>query len=341
MAVVMMTAYGDENIAIHAIEEHVDGYLRKPFVVEALFSVVTQTLKRTRIERERQRLIAQLRESNRELMTHYERLEHANRELRTLDKLKSEFLANVGHELRTPLNSIIGFTELLLQGYSGDLSDDQSRQLQMVLQSGNQLLGVVNDVIELSMLNTGQVQMQREYLPLSKIIDDAVQEVQVQATQKHLSLVKHIEPSLPLCYCSQEKVRLIITNLLDNAIKFSSSGTITITARMSSALPECQQFPEKFLQSQLSPEQDTLPPRCIVVSVSDQGIGIDEENFDILFDEFRQVDGSLTREYSGTGLGLAISKKLIEMHRGHIWVNSQVGKGSTFHFTLPVSYEER
>jgi signal transduction histidine kinase len=130
---------------------------------------------------------------------------------------------------------------------------------------------------------------------------------------------------------------LILSNLLDNAIKFSSSGTITIGARLSSTLSEFP-IPENLLQPQSLLEQDA---QYLVVSVSDQGIGIEEESFEILFDEFRQVDGSLTREYNGTGLGLAISKKLVEMHRGHIWVSSQVGKGSTFYFTLPASHEER
>lgn len=339
LAVIMMTAYGDENIAIHAIAEHVDGYLRKPFVVQALFSVVTQTLQRSRIDRERQRLIAQLRESNREVITHYERLEQANRELRTVDKLKSEFLANVGHELRTPLNSIIGFTELLLQGYSGDLSDNQRRQLGMVLQSGNQLLRVVNDVIELAMLNAGQIELHQEYLPLGKIIDDVIQDVQAQAHQKHLPLVKHSEESLPLCYCSREKVRLIILNLLNNAIKFSSSGTITIATRLLSSLSGVS-IPEDVAAPHSVPESGSALSQHVVVSVSDQGIGIDEDKFEIVFDQFRQADGSLTREYNGIGLGLAISKKLVEMHRGHIWVTSQRGKGSTFYFTLPVRIDE-
>jgi signal transduction histidine kinase len=249
--------------------------------------------------------------------------------------LKSEFLANVGHELRTPLNSIIGFTELLLQGYSGELTDDQCRQLKMVLQSGNQLLRVLNDVIELSMLNTGQIQLRWEYLPLVQIIDEVVQEFQPLAKQKHLSLNKHIEPLLPSCYCSQDKMRLILSNMLDNAIKFSSSGTVTISVRISSGLSKFQ-VSEHLHHYPANPENATSPPQYFVISVSDQGIGIAQENFEILFDEFRQVDGSLTREYNGTGLGLAISKKLIDMHRGHIWVSSQLGKGSTFHVALPV-----
>jgi signal transduction histidine kinase len=345
LAVIMMTAYGDESIAIHAIEEHVDGYLRKPFVVDTLFSVVTHTLQRHRIERERQRLIAQLRESNREVIAHYERLEQANRELRTLAQLKSEFLANIGHELRTPLNSIIGFTELLIKGYSGDLTQDQRRQLGMVLQSGNQLLRVLNDVIELAMLNAGQIELHREYLAIPHIIDEVAQALHAQIQHKGLSLVVRGEPSLPLCYCSREKVRLILMNLVENAVKFSSSGAITITTQLLSSAPEFLPSRQSGNGRHAAPRQapqslpafDPLAFPAILVSISDQGIGIAEEHFAILFDEFRQIDGSLTREYNGTGLGLSITKKLIDMHRGQIWVNSRVGNGSTFYFILPVN----
>ena len=339
VAVIMMTAYGDENIAIHAIAEHVDGYLRKPFVVEALYSVVAQTLERNRIERERRRLIAQLRESNREVMAHYERLEQANRDLRALDQLKSEFLANVGHELRTPLNSIIGFTELLLQGYSGGVTEDQRRQLSMVLSSGNQLLRVLNDVIEISMLNAGQIELRCEYLPVSQIIDEAIQEVRKDAEKKHLTIVTEVEDILPLCYCSHEKLKLVLYNLLDNAIKFSYSGNIIVAARSASILSERQMSEASFKHANAA-EQETPNKSYLLISVKDQGIGISRDNFDILFDEFRQVDGSLTREYNGTGLGLAISKKLIEMHEGRIWLESQIGVGSTFYFTLPIVMNE-
>lgn len=336
--VILMTAYGDENIAMNAIAEHVDGYLRKPFVVEALFSVVKQTIERNHIERERQRLIAQLRESNRELMTQYEKLEQANRDLRTLDQLKSEFLANVGHELRTPLNSIIGFTELLLQGYTGELNRDQRRQLKMVLNSGHQLLGVLNDVIEVSLLNAGQVELKREYWPIELIITETIQEVSELAEKKRLHLQTAITPGLPLCYGSHEKVKLILHNLLDNAIKFSTTGTITIAAQLF-APPGQAGTPEKPSGTETLPAQELPKPQYVLVRVTDQGIGISPENFEIVFNEFRQIDGSLTREYSGTGLGLAISKKLVELHGGHIWVESQVGVGSTFAFTLPIGHE--
>jgi signal transduction histidine kinase len=261
-------------------------------------------------------------------------LEQANRDLRTLDKLKSEFLANIGHELRTPLNSIIGFTELILQGYSGSINTDQRRQLAMVLSSGNRLLRVLNDVIEVSMLNADQIELKREAIPISTIINDVIREVRNSATKKKLTIFMDIEEALPDCYCSREKVKLILYNLLDNAIKFSSSGSIVISAHSTSDLSQygfCEEY------NYATPGNDTLKKNYLVVSVKDQGIGIHRDDFDILFDEFRQVDGSLTREYDGTGLGLAISKKLIELHSGNIWLDSQIGVGTTFYFSLPLS----
>lgn len=201
----------------------------------------------------------------------------------------------------------------------------------MVLQSGNQLLRVLNDVIELAMLNAGQIELHREYLSIETIIDNVVQEFQPQARKKHLSLITQQAQALPPCYCSREKVRLILVNLVDNAIKFSSSGTVTIATRLVASHAD-----DGYAETASADE----PGHNILVSVSDQGIGIADDHFEILFDEFRQVDGSLTREYNGTGLGLAISKKLVEMHQGTIGVQSRVGKGSTFYFTLPVEQDE-
>jgi len=330
IGVVLMTAYGDEDLAIHAIEEHVDAYIRKPFLVESILTLITQTLERSRIKMERNRLAEQLRESNREVMQNYVRLEQANRRLRELDQLKSEFLANVGHELRTPLNSIIGFAELLLQGYSGPLNDNQYRQLSMVLNSGNHLLRVLNDVIEVSMLNAGQITLRREEIHISEIVQDVFREFQRPAAQKKLSLVADIEEDLPNCHCSRDKIKLILYNLLDNAIKFSSTGEITISAVRVSLHPPHAREPEHI------PDHLTSENEYLEVSIRDRGIGIREENFAILFDEFRQVDGSLTREYSGTGLGLAISKKLVELYGGKIWLESQLGLGTVFYFTVPL-----
>ncbi|MCP4396168.1 MAG: response regulator [bacterium] len=331
IGVVLMTAYGDEDLAIHAIEEHVDAYIRKPFMVESMLTLVSQTLERSRIKCERNQLIAQLRESNREVMRNYATMDHANQRLRELDQLKSEFLANVGHELRTPLNSIIGFTELLLQGYSGPLSDNQYRQLAMVLSSGNHLLRVLNDVIEVSMLNAGQISLKNEYIQFSVILDDVLHELRHKAEQKHLQLLLSLEQGLPDCLGSREKIKLVLYNLLDNSIKFSSSGRIKISALRASTLPP-DDLRKAHILGHFTTDADTL-----LVSVADQGIGIERENFTILFDEFRQVDGSLTREYNGTGLGLAISRKLVELYGGIIWLDSQVGAGATFYFTVPLA----
>ncbi|GAK49152.1 histidine kinase [Candidatus Moduliflexus flocculans] len=333
IGVVLMTAYGDEDLAIHAIEEDVDAYIRKPFLIEPMLMLITQTLERSNIKQERTRLIAQLRESNHEVMKHYAMLEHANRRLRELDQLKSEFLANVGHELRTPLNSIIGFTELLLQGYSGPLNNNQCRQLSMVLNSGNHLLRVLNDVIEVAMLNAGQVVLTHDIVPISAVVQEVLQELRKKIEQKQLRTQQRFDDELPDGYSSREKIKLILYNLIDNAIKFSSSGTITIAA--CTAL----RCPPGDIRRAHPPEHVTTKGDYLVLSVQDEGIGIREENFDILFDEFRQVDGSLTREYNGTGLGLAISKKLIDLYGGKIWLESRIGVGSTFYFTIPIKDE--
>jgi len=296
-----------------------------------MLTTIAHTLERSRSKLERKRLIAQLRESNREMLHNYALLDHANRRLRELDQLKSEFLANIGHELRTPLNSIIGFTELVLQGYSGPLTQEQRRQLSMVLHSGNQLLRVLNDVIEISMLNAGQIVLKNEYVSIALLVQEVLHEFRHKALQKQLRLLVNIEQHLPDCYCSREKVKLILSNLLDNSIKFSSSGEIVISAFPASRLPQGD-WRQAYLRSEHIPEE-----RSLIVSIQDQGIGIHQNNFDILFDEFRQVDGSLTREYNGTGLGLAISKKLVELYGGKIWLESQIGVGTTFYFTLPLS----
>ncbi len=335
VGVVLMTAYGDEDVAMSAIKEHVDVYIRKPFLVENMLSNIIQTLERSRMKLERDRLIAQLRESNREVLKNYDMLAHANRRLRELDQLKSEFLANVGHELRTPLNSIIGFTELVLQGYSGKLNDAQRRQLAMVLDSGNHLLRVLNDVIEVSMLNAGQVALKYEHFAIAVSINEVLHELRSKAQKKKLRFIIDIEGGLPVCSCSHEKIRLVLYNLLDNAIKFSSSGEITIAAY---SVPVFSKKEAK--QQALLTAYEITGENNLVVSVSDQGIGIQQENFDILFDEFRQVDGSLTREYNGTGLGLAISKKLVELYGGRIWLESQLGVGTTFYFTVPLMIDD-
>jgi signal transduction histidine kinase len=331
IGIVLMTAYGDEDLAAHAIEEHVDAYLRKPFLIETMLTDVRQTLERSRIKLERKQLIAQLRESNREIMKNYAMLEHANRRLRDLDQLKSEFLANIGHELRTPLNSIIGFTELILQGYSGPLSSEQRRQLTMVLNSGNHLLKVLNDVIEVSLLNTGQIVLKNEQVPITALVQEVLHELRSNAEEKHLRLITNIEKDLPSCHCSHEKVKLILYNLVDNAIKFSSSGDIAVSVFSASSLSH-DDWRKRYV-----PDHSNSGGNYLLVSVQDQGIGIQQKNFDILFDEFRQVDGSLTREYNGTGLGLAISKKLVELYGGRIWLESQIAVGSTFYFTVPLS----
>lgn len=335
VAIILMTAYGDEDIAANAIEKHVEAYVRKPFLIESMLTLIVQIIKRTRIKRERKQLMAQLRESNRELMHHYEMLELANRGLRELDKLKSEFLANIGHELRTPLNSIIGFTELVLQGYSGTINADQSRQLSTVLNSATHLSKVVNDVIAIAMLNAGQIPVKYEVVQMSDVIDETVHDLRENAEKKRQKVLVNSDQTLPKCVCYREKIRLVVYNLLDNAIKFSSAGEIIISACAADKKAE-----DIVWWGRNASQHITLTQEYLLISIQDQGIGISQENFPVLFNEFRQVDGSLTREHNGTGLGLAISKKIVEIYGGEIWFESQLGISTTFYFTVPFSQQE-
>ncbi len=240
-------------------------------------------------------------------------LRQANRDLIAASAHKSKFLATISHELRTPLNSIIGYSEMLLNNIYGDLSTTQSDRLEKVMRNGRTLLQLINDILDLSRIEAGQLQLALVPLSLREIIETVLSEVALQTEQKQLTITTNCDGTLPPVLADPVRVRQIITNLVGNAIKFTHAGTITITVQHRAS--------EGMLQ----------------VAVADTGIGIPEALFDVIFDEFRQADDSYAREYEGTGLGLAITKHLVNMHQGAISVTSEVGEGSTFTFTLPVA----
>lgn len=243
------------------------------------------------------------------------------------NRLKSEFLANVSHELRTPLNSIIGYSEMLLSEVYGAINDAQRERINRVHKSGTQLFALINQVLDLSRIEAGQMPVQPEPLHIAGPVADAVSSVTPQAEAKGLALTINLPPDIPQIYADPHHVRQIITNLLGNAIKFTHEGGVTLTARMLRI-----------------PAEDWQPPPHIrpqggdwlLLAVADTGIGIAPEDQTYIFDPFRQVDGSSVREYSGTGLGLAITYQLVALHNGHLWVESQAGQGSTFCVLLPV-----
>lgn len=238
-------------------------------------------------------------------------LEKANTQLIEASQMKSSFLANMSHELRTPLNSIIGYTGILLQGIPGKLNDEQKRELEMVAESGHDLLGLINDILDLSKIEAGKI----EIVPVRFDVKELVQMVEKMilplVEEKGLTLHVLIGEDVPkVIYNDKSRIKQILVNLLSNATKFTESGKIHIEV--------------KAKQSEIQ------------FSVMDTGIGIKPEHIQDVFDEFKQIEGPLKLKPTGTGLGLAISKKMVEMMGGCIRVDSEYGKGSCFQFNVPV-----
>jgi len=240
------------------------------------------------------------------------RLEAANR-------AKSEFLANMSHELRTPLNAIIGFSEVLRDKLCGDLNEEQMDFVMDIHSSGNHLLQMINDILDLSKVESGKLELKYEEFEVGKAVEAVLITLKGLANKKSLAIETILHNPVDRLFADPVKFKQILYNLLSNAIKFTpENGKITVHT------------------TSLRKEKD-----CIEVKVTDTGIGIAPEDYPKIFVEFSQVDSSHSRKYEGTGLGLALTKKLVEMHGGKIGFESKVGVGSTFYFTLPVNISAR
>jgi signal transduction histidine kinase len=240
-------------------------------------------------------------------------LEAHARQLAEANQLRTQFLATISHELRTPMNSIIGFTEMLLEGIYGDLTERQVSRMIRIRDNAYRLLALIDDLLDLSNIDAGRMALHLELVGIGDAILTAAQTLEPDALAKGLTLVCDINDDLPRIEADPQRLYQIITNLLSNAIKFTHTGGVTVNCR------KIDQGGQTYIQT----------------AVTDTGIGISEANRQIIFDEFRQVDGSSTRAYGGTGMGLALTKKLVEMMGGTIWVESELNQGSTFIFLLP------
>jgi signal transduction histidine kinase len=261
--------------------------------VEAIADQLSRALENARLSKEQEKIIEQLKE---------------------VDRLKSEFLTSMSHELRTPLNSIIGFADVLLQGIDGELNDMATNDIRLIYSSGQHLLALINDILDLSKIEAGKMELVRESIDINDTIKDVLAASTSLVKDKPVEILVDSTLGLPPVYADKLRLSQVLLNLVSNAAKFTHEGSITIKA-----------------------ELDEQSPDRMRIAIVDTGIGIPKDKLDTIFDRFRQADSSTTRQYGGTGLGLAISRNLAQMHGGELKVKSEVGVGSEFYFTIPLA----
>ena len=245
----------------------------------------------------------------------FREIEEKSRQIELASKYKSQFLANMSHELRTPLNAVLGYTRMLLMSVYGQLPQTVRDVLGRVDKSGRHLLDLINDVLDLSKIEAGQLTLSLNPYSLKEVVQNVLTAMQPLAAEKKLALKVSLPSEVPVAQGDERRITQVLLNLIGNAVKFTDVGEIWI--------------------------QVTASDGALVVAVSDTGPGVPEEDRQKIFEEFRQVENSATGKKGGTGLGLAIAKRIIELHGGRIWVESNKGKGSTFCFTLPIRVEQQ
>jgi signal transduction histidine kinase len=261
------------------------------------------------------------------------------------NRAKSEFLANMSHELRTPLNHIIGFTELVLDKNFGELNEIQVDYLGDVLSSSKHLLSLINDILDLSKIEAGKLELQPSDIVLREVLENSLIMIKEKAMKHGINLTTEIDGIPETVVADERKLKQVLYNLLSNAVKFTpDGGSINLSAKLIDN-PNGLKRPTKKVSGSRSDElsgdsdgvEEEVSKHGIEIGVQDTGIGIGPEHIDLIFNPFEQVENSRSRKYQGTGLGLSLSKKFVELHGGRIWVESEgENKGSTFAFVIPV-----
>lgn len=275
----------------------------------------TEALEKARLYAELKKasdeLEEKVRDATAELLRQNELLQRQHLALEQASALKTQFLANMSHEFRTPLNAILGYTAMMLQGVSGDLSPLLRRNLSRVDSNARHLLTIINDILDISRIESGKMPLTLSEFPLPELVAELTSEVEPLIAKTRLSVTTELEPNLPAVRCDRQKLKQVLLNLLTNALKFTPAGGVRVRVR-----PD--------------PATDTVS-----IGVVDTGIGIAQADHERIFEDFRQADNSTTREYGGTGLGLAIVRRLVEMLDGRVTLESAPGEGSTFTVTIP------
>lgn len=295
------------------------GFSREPFVEERLVQTLEAFANQAALSIEASTLI--------------ERLKKINVQLEQANRAKSEFLAIMSHELRTPLTAIIGFSELMLEGVMGDLSEEQKESVREVLNNGADLLELINSLLDLAKIESGKMRFELRLFDVAEMIDRICKMISSLIQRKGHQLSVSVEQGMPPLNGDERRIQQVILNLLSNAIKFTpDGGKIGIEVRHYKSWDDVlkSHWARRAVQ-----KEKGFPGGAFEISVKDTGVGIRPEHLEKVFDVFQQVDSSVSRSYGGTGLGLALAKQYVEQHKGMIWAESEYGKGAKFFVVVP------
>jgi PAS domain S-box-containing protein len=311
----LMNPTTSEHIPVEAIAGKVLTEAGELTAVVTILHDRREALERTRLYEQLQaasdELQMRVQSATAELATQNELLRRQAIELEQASRLKSQFLANMSHEFRTPLNAILGYTHMLLQGVSGELPGNIKRQLTRIDSNGRHLLTIINEILDITRIEAGKMPMQISEFDLNEIVPEVMTELDPVVTRSKLAVTAKLSPEVPQLISDRQKVKQILVNLLSNALKFTHQGGVEIAVEFDAGA------------------------RIATIAVRDTGIGIAPEHHEKIFEDFRQVDDSPSRQYGGTGLGLAICRRLANALGGRITLQSRLGEGSTFTLTIP------
>ena len=330
---IIVTGNASLDSAIEATNKGAFSYLQKPYEIDQLLLHIRRAVEKVeakdKIRLYQEHLEELVRERTKDLESARDAAEAGNR-------AKTEFIANMGHEIRTPLNSIIGFSEVLRDELLGELNEKQKEYVNNILNSGRSLNDLILNILDFAAADSGRMELQVSRFIVRDIIDSSLAMMKEDFSKRHLSLAVETGNDIEI-EADSIKFKWILLHLLNNAVKFTpEGGAVRVSARLSAECGMRSAELKEAKHSELHTPNSTLHGNFIEVSVTDTGIGISSEDLPRLFKEFSQLETPLTKKYKGTGLGLALTKKLVELHGGKIWVDSELGKGSRFVFRIPV-----